>query len=178
MSGSALSHSRRSDPALREAIITGLLGAAVVAVFYLVLDLLRGRPLVTPSVLGQAFILHQPPSATVADPAAVILYTAFHLAAFLVFGLFLTVLVRAAEESPLARYALVQLLIVFELFFFGLLSIASETTRGLFSLWGVLAANTLAGAVMVGWQWRHHPRLRLVLESTPLGAAEAVPPRR
>ena len=154
----------------REGIITGLLGAAVVALFYLVIDALRGQPLITPSVLGQGFILHTPVTPSAVDPAAVLAYTAFHVGAFIAFGLLLAALVRASESSSLARYAVLQVLVAFVVFFYGLLWIGSEVVRGMFSFGGVLAANALAGGTMVTWLWRHHPALRSAMLRTPLGA--------
>ncbi|MGH7593029.1 MAG: hypothetical protein ACRELE_04150, partial [Gemmatimonadales bacterium] len=97
-------------------------------------------------------------------------YTVFHVAAFVAFGLLLAALVRASESSSLARYAFVQAMVAFVVFFYGVLSIASEVVRGMFSFGGVLAANALAGAVMVTWLWRHHPALRAVMARIPLGA--------
>jgi len=159
--------------ALREGVIAGLLGAATVALFYLGADIFQGRALTTPSVLGEVFILHNPdPSSLTPNLAAVLYYTGFHLIAFIAFGLFLSALIRASETSGLARYATVQLLVVFELFFYGILSIASETVRGLFPLWSVLAANTLAVVIMGWWLWRHHPAVRAALLHSPLGAEE------
>lgn len=159
--------------AMAEGITTGLLGAAVVALFYLGVDLMRGMVLLTPSVLGEVFVLRRPEAVTSSvDPMAAGLYTIAHLIAFSAFGLLLVALVRRAEESSVARYGLLQLFIVFELFFFGVLAIASVTTRGLFPVWSVLAANTLAAATMGVWTWRHHPKLRAALNRNPLGAAE------
>lgn len=159
------------DAALRrEGIITGLLGAAVVALFYLIIDVLRGRALITPSVLGQAFILHTPVTPTSADLMAVVAYTAFHIGAFVAFGLLLTALARASESSSLARYAVLQVMVAFVVLFYGVLWIGSEVVRGMFSFVGVLAANALAGAAMVAWLWRHHPALRAAMTRTPLGA--------
>ncbi|HEX3926566.1 MAG TPA: hypothetical protein VHW65_01095 [Gemmatimonadales bacterium] len=154
-----------------EGIASGLLGGAVVAVFYFIIDLMRGRPLMTPSVLGEIFLLRTPLTAT-PDTAAVLLYTAFHFLVFIALGLFLAALIRAAEHGALARYALVQLLVVFEVFFYGVLSVASEEARGMFPFLGVLAANTLAAITMLAWQWRHHPRLRRAFHREPLGAAD------
>ncbi|HEY3935214.1 MAG TPA: hypothetical protein VGL65_11435 [Gemmatimonadales bacterium] len=154
----------------REGIITGVLGAVVVALFYFVVDLTRGHALMTPSVLGEAFILHQPVLVNTPDAAAIVAYTVFHFVAFIAFGLLLAALTRASETSSLARYAVVQLLVVFLLFFYGVLSVGSELVRGMFPFIGVLAANALAGAVMVGWLWRHHPALRMAAMRTPLGA--------
>lgn len=153
----------------REGIITGLLGAAVVALFYLIVDVLRGRPLMTPSVLGQAFILHTPATPAAPDMTAVVAYTTFHVIAFVAFGLLLAALVRASESSSLARYAVLQVMVAFVVFFYGVLWIGSEVVRGLFPFIGVLAANALAGAVMVTWLWRHHPALKTAMNRTPLG---------
>lgn len=157
----------------REGIITGLLGAAVVALFYLIIDIARHQPLITPSVLGQGFILHVPVAPEAVDIGAVAAYTVFHVGAFVAFGLLLAALVRSSETSSLARYAVLQVLVAFVVFFYGLLWIGSEVVRGMFSFVGVLAANALAGAVMVSWLWRHHPALRTAVHRTPLGANDA-----
>ena len=156
----------------RDGMVTGLLGAGVVALFYLAIDAARGHPLMTPSVLGQAFILHRPVTPLAPDAMAVLAYTIVHLVAFVAFGFLLAVLVRASEASSLARYAVVQLLVAFVLFFYGVVSIGSELVRGMLPSASVLAANALAGAVMTSWLWRHHPRLRLLILRTPLGASD------
>lgn len=159
--------------ARREGVITGLLGAAVVAVFYLAVDVARGRPLMTPTVLGEVFVMRQAdPIATAPDFLALALYTIVHIIAFVAFGLFLTALARRAEQSGLMRYAIVQLLVVFELFFYGLVQIGAETAAGMFPLWSVLAANTLAAFVMCTWLWRRHPAIGRAFARQPLGAAD------
>jgi len=153
--------------------VTGLLGAAAVAGFYFLIDMWRGQPLMTPTVLGEAFLLHTPITTT-PDTTAIISYTLVHTAVFVLFGFLLGGMVRAAERSALARYAVVQLLVAFELFFYGLLMIASEQARGRFSLLGVLAANSVAAGVMMAWQWSRHPRLKVAYRDGPLGATDGV----
>ena len=169
-------HSRiRSYPsARREAITTGLLGAGVVALFYLFIDAVRGYPLMTPGVLGDVLMLHRP-ILIPPDFEAIAAYSVVHVLAFIVFARFLVALVRAAEDTAVARYALVQFLVVFELFFYGLLSVVSEEARGLFPFIGVLAANSLALITMMGWLWRHHPVMRLGFTKEPLGASDRAP---
>ena len=169
---------RSTGSVRREGLVTGLLGAGVVAAFYFLLDLSRGQPLMTPTVLGDVFVLQQPIS-NGPDATAIVTYTILHTLAFILFGLALTVLVRLAERSALARYAVVQLMVVFLLFFYGLLMIASEQARGRFPFFGVLVANTIAAGVMLVWQWRHHPRLVVALRDAPLGASDeaSVPAR-
>jgi hypothetical protein len=138
-------------PIIAEGMAAGLLGAAVVALFYLGVDLARGIPFLTPSVLGEVVVLRHPhPVVTSADMTAVGAYTVVHVIAFVAFGLLLAGLVRRGETSSLARYGAFQALII----------------------WSVLAANTLAGVVMAAWLWRRHPRLRSALTRSPFGAPE------
>lgn len=160
-------------PLIREGIITGLIGAAVVALFYLGVDLIRGLPLLTPSVLGETFVLRQPDAVTTdVNMTAVLLYTAVHVLIFCFFGLALVAIIHRAETSSLARYAILPIFLAFEFFFLGVLAVASETTRGLFPVGSVLTANGLS-AVAMGWYlWRSHPGLRAVFGRVPLGAPD------
>jgi hypothetical protein len=61
--------------------------------------------------------------------------------------------------------------LVFEVLFYGLLTIFSERTQELFPFWAVLSANTLAALAMGAYLWRRHPALRDSVRETPLGAA-------
>lgn len=160
--------------ARREGIVTGLLGAGVVALFYLAVDLARGKALMTPTVLGEVFVLRNTdPTFTGPALAPILLYTLLHVIAFIALGLLLAATMRRAETSSLMRYALVQILIAFEIFFYGVLAVMSETARGMFPLWGVLTANTLAAIVMGRYLWRRHPAVAHAIHHTPLGADAA-----
>lgn len=169
-----LQYQREAMP-VREGVITGLLGGGVVALFYLAVDIARGHPLMTPSVLGDAFILQRPVSLESPDLTAVLVYTVVHLVAFIGFGVLLAAFARASERSALARYGVVQLLVAFAVFFYGVVSIGSEVVRGILPFAGILVANALAGAVMSTWLWRRHPRIRIALAHTPLGASDSLP---
>ena len=166
------SYPRRDSTLLREGVITGLIGAAVVAIFYLLADMLRNHPFMTPSVLGDALVLHRPVNLENPHMAAVAVYTVVHLLAFVAFGTVLTMLARASEVSSLARYAVVQVLVAFVVFFYGVVSLGSEVVRGMLPFVGILAANALAGVAMITWLWRHHPGLRIAVARTPLGATD------
>jgi hypothetical protein len=173
MSRSSGLYSAAAESIPRDGIITGLLGAGIVAAFYLVIDLTRGQAFMTPSVLGQAFILHEPLTLGAPDTTAVVAYTVFHVLAFVAFGFVLAALVRASEVSPLARYAMMQLLVALMVLFYGVVSIGSEIVRGMLPFVGVLVANALAGIAMTGWLWRHHPQLRVLFTKAPLSTSEA-----
>ncbi len=159
---------------VREGVSAGLIGAAVVALFYLVFDIaIRGQPLITPTVLGEVLVMQHPdPDMTAMNMTSVAAYTVVHVIAFALFGIVLAMLVVRSERSALARYASLQLLIVFLLFFYGLLYVASATTAGVFPFWSVLAANALAALAMGRWLWMRHPAARAAWGREPLGAAQ------
>jgi hypothetical protein len=160
--------------AVREGIVTGMIGAAVVALFFLGVDLIRGVPGLTPSVLGEVFVLRRPSAVTTSvDMTAAALYTAVHVLAFAGFGLLLAALARRSETSSLVRYAVFPVFLAFVIFFQGVLAVADETTRGLFPMWSVLTANLLAAGAMAWYLWRQHPRLRMAYRNAPLGAPSA-----
>lgn len=157
----------------REGITTGLIGAAIVAAFYLLLDTVNGTPLLTPSILGEVLVLRtSPPELAAPVTMAIVAYTVVHLVAFALFGLFLARMVTLSERSSVARYGVLQLLVAFLFAFYGVLAVASEVTRGLFPLWGVLAANVCAALAMGAFLWNRHPAFRAAIRRTPLGAGE------
>lgn len=154
-----------------EATDAGFLGAAAVALWFLVQDSVRGRPLMTPSVLGQLFLLGKDhPVTTTVDFGAMIMYTVAHFAVFLLLGLLLAVLFRFCVDQPLARFAILVLFAVFELCFYVLINVVSSEVGALFPLWTVAGANLLAAGVMGSYFWLRYPELKRVLREEPLGA--------
>lgn len=150
----------------------GLIGAGVVAVWFLVRDTMAGHPLRTPSILGQVLLMGKSsPDVENLDFAGIILYTAAHVFVFLLFGMAVAHLIRWSVKNHFVRYALLQVFLAFELFFCVVLLVFREETRALFPLSSVLIANTLAAIAIGVYLWRHHPELRESLRQTPLGAA-------
>jgi len=151
--------------------MTGAVGAAVVAVWFLITDTLQGRPLSTPSVLGQVILYgNTSPSITPPETGPLIAYTLLHIGAFVLFGILATQLVHLAMSSPLARFGLMMLAVVFEVFFLIMLYVVFHATSSLFPWWSVLAANTLSLLSMGLYLKRSHPGLRHQYEKEPLGA--------
>jgi hypothetical protein len=60
-------------PWVATGLVAGLLGASVVALFFLVVDLLAGRPLWTPTVLAAALFRGEPPSPSAPPEALMVL---------------------------------------------------------------------------------------------------------
>jgi hypothetical protein len=162
---------RHRHDLLREGLVSGALGAVAVAVWFLLIDLVQGRPLATPSVLGQVILYGRAtPIVASVQLGAVIAYTLFHLGVFVLFGIGVTQLVHLAMTSPLARFGLMIVAVVFELFFFLVTFMLFAGTLYLFPWWSVLAANSLALMAMGYYLAGRHPSLRRQFASEALGA--------
>jgi hypothetical protein len=138
---------------LREGIVAGLIGAAVVALWFFAIDAIQGDPLRTPQLLGTA-LLRQPTPAT-----AVLAYTAVHGLAFILFGIVSALLIAGAERQPMLVFALVILFTSFEIFFFGLVIIAASWVLDELAGWTILVGNLLAAAAMLAYYFRRHRTL-------------------
>src|SRR5919198_2163739 len=135
---------------LREGIVAGVIGAAVVALWFFAIDTIQGDPLRTPELLGKA-LLRQPTSAE-----GVAVYTIAHGAAFIAFGIVGALLIAGAERQPMLIFALVILFTSFEIFFFGLILIAASWVMDELAGWTVFVGNVLAAAAMLAFYFRRH----------------------
>lgn len=156
---------------LREGITAGLIGAGVVALWFLTVDSIVGRPLFTPAALGSALFLGTSAADTVVTaPGTVIGYTLFHLAAFVLLGLIVSALVTQAERSPPLVFGLIILFVVFETFFVFMAAMLGAWLMQELAWWSVLAGNLLAAIAVGGYMWRVHPGLREQLKDEVLWA--------
>ncbi|MGH7275883.1 MAG: hypothetical protein ACREIY_02505 [Candidatus Rokuibacteriota bacterium] len=144
---------------LREGIVAGLLGAAVVALWFLAIDAIQGEPLRTPKLLGAALLRQS------AAMPAVLGYTVVHGIAFVVVGILGAVLIAGAERQPLFIFALVIFFTVFEVFFFGAVVIAAKWVLDELAGWTVFLGNLLATAAMLGYFFAGHRALARRLTS-------------
>jgi hypothetical protein len=145
---------------LREGIIGGLIGAILVAVWFLVFDVLQGQPLFTPALLGSAiFESLRDPALLRIDIVVILGYTVLHGAAFLAFGILCAVLIVAAEREPSLTWAFVALFVSFEVFFLALNRLFGESVLGALVWWAVLVGNLLATAGMLGYFFLGHRAL-------------------
>ena len=101
---------RPGAPIFREGIGAGVIGAAVVASWFLLFDLARGRPLLTPALLGTAVFQGAPsPAELHVSFAPVIGYTILHGLAFIAFGVIAAAVIAASEREPTLVIAVVVL---------------------------------------------------------------------
>jgi hypothetical protein len=154
----AMARSERS--VLREGIIAGLIGAAVVAVWFFVFDIARGRPLLTPALLGSAVFygLNSPLTLT-PSLGPIVGYTILHGLAFIAFGVVAASIMALSEREPALFIAFVILFACFEAFFFGLVGALGQSMRGALVWWSVLVGNLLASVAMLWYLFRAHRAL-------------------
>jgi hypothetical protein len=142
---------------VREGIWAGLLGAAAVAIWFLVYDTAAGVPLRTPALLGAALFqgLREPSAVQITLPL-VLQYTVVHGAAFVAFGIAAAGLLTLADRDPRLLFGLVMLFCCFEVFFAALLTILAEWLLEAIPWWTILGGNLLAAIVMLGFFFREH----------------------
>lgn len=146
---------------LREGLITGLIGAGLVALWFMAIDLIAGRTFFTPAALGSAVLFGARDVASVqVTPLTVLGYTGIHIAGFLITGLVAAAFFAAAEEASEALLlAGVLLFFVFEVFSIGLLAIVSQWLIEALSWWSIGVANLIAAVGMGVYLASRHPKL-------------------
>jgi hypothetical protein len=144
---------------LVDGLFTGMLGALTVALWFLILDLMWGRPLYTPALLG-SILLHGAGAAAgpiAMAPLEIAAYTAFHFVAFVAVGVLFAWLMSLFERFPVVFFVLVVLFACLQVGFVGLsLALHLEAPERL-PAWSVMVANLLAAAAMATFQARRHP---------------------
>lgn len=145
---------------IREGVLAGALGGAVVAVWFLAYDTLRFEPLRTPALLGAAILEGLREPAALAIRVDVVLgYTVLHFGAFALFGVLAAALLVAAEREPRILLLLFVLFLCFQLFFFGFLQALDEALAGAVLWWSVAIGNLLASVAMVTYFFLGHRSL-------------------
>lgn len=140
---------------LREGIVAGLIGAAVVAVWFFLFDIARGKPLLTPGLLG-AFVFQGVHDTAGVEPALlpILGYTILHGFAFMAFGVIAASLIAVAERERALFVAFVILFAAFEVFFVAVLGAFGQSILGALVWWSVLVGNLLASIAMLGYLFR------------------------
>lgn len=144
----------------QQGIVAGVIGAAIVAIWFFVVDLFSGRPFYTPSVLGTALFrqsigLDQPESLPISFEM-VLLYTWVHGMAFCVIGGLASKLLAVAEHNLNLGFGILLLFVVFEFGFVGAAFILAEPILQALAWPTILFGNLLAATGMAIYFWRHH----------------------
>ena len=161
----------KANPTIRQGIVAGVIGAVVVAVWFLVVDSIAGRPLFTPAALGSAILngASGPPGVEF-SAATIVGYTLIHIAAFLLAGVLVSAMVTQAERAPYLVFGMILLLVMFETFFIAMVAMLGTWLMQELAWWSVLVGNLLAAASMGAYMLKVHPKLRAELRDDRLWA--------
>jgi len=142
---------------VREGIVAGLIGAAVVAIWFFVFDLMRGKPFITPTLLGSmVFFGVKTPVGLEPALGPIIGYTILHGLAFIAFGIVAATMMAMSEREPALFIGFVILFACFEVFFFGMLSVLGRAAQAALVWWSVLIGNLLASVAMIWFFFRKY----------------------
>jgi hypothetical protein len=149
----------------QEGIVAGMLAAATVAVWLLILDSINGHPLFTPTVIGTALFRggqgldsSQPPAVSF---EMVLAATWVHFLVFVTIGGAASRLLAVADQRPNVGFGVILLFVIFEFgFLVAAMAVAQPVLHAL--AWpAILVGNLLAAVVMALYFWRRHPHLRI-----------------
>jgi putative oxidoreductase len=167
-------------PLLHDGVIAGLIGAAVIAVWFFIVDAIAGRPFFTPATLGHGLldVLGKQPAQDDSNVIHVLAYTVFHFAAFMLVGLATALIVFLAQKEPSILFGFLVLFVAFEVGFYGLVGLLSESTAlREFAWYQVLIGNLLAAGAMGYYFYRTHKELGEEFRHSLDWDTELVPPR-
>lgn len=125
-------------------LIAGALGATVIAVFFLILDLVQGTPFATPGFMAQA-LLDAPGAAGV--PA----YTVLHYTSFLIMGMTTAWALDRLELNSPVPIGLALGGMLFAFIFYGAVILNGPDVVSFVGWPSALIANVLAGVAMVAY---------------------------
>jgi hypothetical protein len=135
---------------LREGIIAGLIGGAIVAVWFLIYDAARGQPFRTPALLGAAtFRGVQNPADVPTSAHLVVQYMVLHGVVFAMIGILIAYLVVAAQRQPSRLRLMFIVLLCFEVFFLAVVTWLAHPVLNELTWWAILVANALAATGML-----------------------------
>src|SRR2546425_1752977 len=163
----------KAYPQLTRGLITGLLGAAVVAVFFFFFDLVARHPFAPPRALGFA-LLFGPSNHAAYDIrlGVVAAATVVHGIAFAVAGVVFVTITEQIERSPSFLLLAVMTVIVLEGVVVAALALGAQWALGAWGVWLTLVANLLAVGSMGWYVWATHPVLRQKLRGEPLSVRD------
>jgi hypothetical protein len=159
---------------LWEGLVTGLIGAGGVALWFLLVDTVAGRPLYTPAVLGSAATFG------LTDPALVVIniqsvgaYTVFHVLAFFAVGVVASALAHEAERSLHVLWLIVEFFLIFEFAFYAAVGLIFAPLLAELAWINVAVGNLIAAAGMGYYLWHAHPAIGAKLTSLDAEDASA-----
>jgi hypothetical protein len=148
-----------------EGLRAGVVGASIIAIWFLLVDTLAGRPFYTPAVLGAA-LFHgeaaiQGPGPVEPTLELVAGFTWVHYLVFLLIGVGAARLMALAERNSNLGFGIVLFFAVFEFGFLGVSMVFAESVMQRLA-WPAVVVGNLLAAIGMGWVlWRGHRQLAI-----------------
>ena len=155
----------RPNTRFKRGAVAGLLGAAVVAAWFFILDVVAGRPFQTPAALGSALLFGK---TTVEWSARTMVgYSVFHFVSFVLAGVLFVAITERLERRPSFILFAVLFVILGEALAVATLASFAQWGLGSVGVWSVTVANLLSIVVMCWYIWATHPTIRHISEEPP-----------
>lgn len=155
----------RERRVLREGVIVGIAAGFLVATWFLLVDVLQGRPFFTPTALGSVFFFGLGDLSEV-EPSLWVTaaYTPIHYAVFIGIGALASAMAGQVERQPPALVGVILLFVAFQAFFLGVVAVLAESLLGTLAWWNIAIGNLVAVVTIVTYLWRVHPQLKAVMD--------------
>jgi hypothetical protein len=138
----------KQQSTLARGATAGFLAALAVAVWFLIIDTIQGRPLHTPAFLSTVLFGHQ---IALSGTAAVAVYTIVHFAAFILIGLLLAGALRRFAVVPTSLLGIIVGLLLFDIVFYSGVVITGVDVVKVLGWPEVAVGNLIAGLVLMQW---------------------------
>lgn len=155
----ATQEAHRIAAVVEDGVLAGMIGATVVAIWFLLFDSLLHEPFYTPSLIGSVIFLGKDVSeVTAVNTTMVFAYTGIHGALFLIAGTAIAWLFSLIERNPQFGLVLLLLFLLFESVIFGFEVAIVPMLVGALGAWAVGLANLLAAIAMFWFLLRRRPK--------------------
>ena len=152
-----------------DGLIAGIVGAAVIAIWFLFLDTVSGLPFYAPTVLGTALFLGPEDLASTEGVQLslklTLMYTWVHVLVFVVLGGIAAHLLLSTGKNPNLVFCLL-LFVILEFGFVGTAFVFAEPVLEQLAWPAILLGNFLAAAAMACYFRLRQPNLTVGLELT------------
>jgi hypothetical protein len=146
---------------LPEGLAVGLVAGGVVALWFLILDVLMRTALYTPAALGSVLFFGATGPAEIRRTFAVIGgYTVLHFVIFMVLGSVFVWMVHKVQSAPRRWLMIVLAFILVDGLFTGTLAMLGEWVISSVGVWAIIVGNLVSVLAMGGMVWATHPQLR------------------
>jgi hypothetical protein len=157
--------SNRTNRLAVEGMIAGLIGATVIAVWFLILDTIQDRPLYTPTLLGTALFrggqgLSQGETIPISLEMT-LKFTWVHGMVFMIIGGGVSWFLELAERNSNLGFGILLLFVVLEFGFIIATLLFAEPILQSLAWPAVFTGNLLAAAAMSVYFWYRHPNLTI-----------------